>query len=396
MFQGRFGRISWLLFQHLHINLNRRGVLEYLRSNYVQQLEDSLRRVVYLSGARLDELIKYSTPSYNYPNVEPKHKFDASEGWEHRKVIFESPIKDGDKKVWRRFEVQLICRKNPDGKFSHVIIGLKNKGPASYGASLKDPSIISAEPFIDYITQIGNVVKNSIRENTGENTSEEANKEKETDDEKIGSSFSFLDKDGSEAKVEGRESEEDIRVRGEILDYAKKPARVGLTRNEASESLSKKERRLLARVANIFGVEITLVDSLPFKKEVTNGFYENRHILIAKNAKNPLFTVLLLCFFLSPFDIRASMLYRSSPVSPMRICAFTTFLYTRPTCALYILSRICHAVCTDVRIFFLFKLLFFALRLRNSFSHLRLKHNPLFLLPVRKRGRCLTCVEEPL
>lgn len=136
---------------------------------------------------------------------------------------------------------------------------------------------------------VGRVVR---PDDSSVNNENKSNKEKETDDEKIGSSFSFLDKDGSEAKVEGRESEEDIRVRGEILDYAKKPARVGLTRNEASEALSKKERRLLARVANIFGVEITLVDSLPFKKEVTNGFYENRHIFIAKDREDALFTVL--------------------------------------------------------------------------------------------------------
>lgn len=86
--------------------------------------------------------------------------------------------------------------------------------------------------------------------------------------------------------------EEITRTRNEILDYAKGKAKKGLTKNEASESLSSKDRKALARVANIFGVEVTLVDSLPFNESVTNGLYQNGHIFIAKDREDALYTVL--------------------------------------------------------------------------------------------------------
>lgn len=86
--------------------------------------------------------------------------------------------------------------------------------------------------------------------------------------------------------------EEITRTRNEILDYAKSKAKKGLTKNEASEALSSKERKTLARIANIFGVEVTLVDSLPFNESVTNGLYQNGHIFIAKDREDALYTVL--------------------------------------------------------------------------------------------------------
>lgn len=86
--------------------------------------------------------------------------------------------------------------------------------------------------------------------------------------------------------------EEITRTRNEILDYAKGKAKKGLTKNAASESLKAKDRKTLARVANIFGVEVTLVDSLPFNESVTNGLYQNGHIFIAKDREDALYTVL--------------------------------------------------------------------------------------------------------
>lgn len=85
---------------------------------------------------------------------------------------------------------------------------------------------------------------------------------------------------------------EEARIRSEILDYAKGKAKKGLTKNAASESLGSKDRKALARVANIFGVEVTLVDSLPFNESVTNGLYQNGHIFIAKDREDALYTVL--------------------------------------------------------------------------------------------------------
>lgn len=94
------------------------------------------------------------------------------------------------------------------------------------------------------------------------------------------------------ASAKSKEHEKEARIRSEILDYAKGKAKKGLTKNAASESLSSKDRKTLARVANIFGVEVTLVDSLPFNESVTNGLYQNGHIFIAKDREDALYTVL--------------------------------------------------------------------------------------------------------
>ena len=96
-----------------------------------------------------------------------------------------------------------------------------------------------------------------------------------------------------QAEQESEQIPEEItRTRNEILDYAKGKAKKGLTKNAASESLGSKDRKALARVANIFGVEVTLVDSLPFNESVTNGLYQNGHIFIAKDREDALYTVL--------------------------------------------------------------------------------------------------------
>lgn len=86
------------------INLNREGISEYLRSNYVaNQLPENLRNVVYLSGRQIDEMLKYSEPMYTYPNTALKHKYDANRGWEHREVVFEAPDFEKGNDKWARY-----------------------------------------------------------------------------------------------------------------------------------------------------------------------------------------------------------------------------------------------------------------------------------------------------
>jgi hypothetical protein len=152
------------------INLNKRAVGEYLRSDYVfQELPEELRNVVYLSGRQLDEMIQHSVPLYSYPNADKKHKYDANLGWEQRGITLEAPDYSKNDGSWRRYEAQLIVRKNSDGNYSHGIIGVVKKGSASYGASKKDPSIKSAEPLSNNtIAQKNGDVNTSIDEN-GEN-----------------------------------------------------------------------------------------------------------------------------------------------------------------------------------------------------------------------------------
>lgn len=130
------------------INLNRRGINEFLRSKYVaKELPGELKNIVYLAGHQIDELLKYSTEVYSYPNNNPKHANDASQGWENREVIFEGPDlskKDGSR---ARYEALMIIRKNNEGNYSHGIIGVIKKGSASYGTIQTNPNHNSAEPF---------------------------------------------------------------------------------------------------------------------------------------------------------------------------------------------------------------------------------------------------------
>lgn len=134
---------------HSRINVNTRSVKEFLRSKYVQNLADDLQNIVYLSGRQLDELLKYSSPTVSYPNTNPKHSRDASLGWSNREIIFEGPDYSRKDKRWTRYTAELIVRKNAMGDYSHGIIGLKRKGPASYSMTAKNTATVKgAGPFI--------------------------------------------------------------------------------------------------------------------------------------------------------------------------------------------------------------------------------------------------------
>lgn len=153
------------------ISVNRRAVQEFLRSDYVQTLSKDLKNVVYVTGRQLDELIKASEPALSYENTDPKHTKDASLGWEHREVIFESPVTKNGKTQWKRFNAMLIVRKNNMGNYSHGIIGIQKKGPAAYGMAHNEAAIKSAEPSFDTkISQKSDGVNRNFMQNGENNT----------------------------------------------------------------------------------------------------------------------------------------------------------------------------------------------------------------------------------